>query len=125
MVYRTNITCSETFLLLTFSAIIQRLFDFFISHFSLRSYFGDSGENSPFRPICNVLKKKSFGLQSEWDLIFNISIKYMVQLNFIYYHRSVNKNICYPANALRKSHLILWLYFGNLRKLLFAKVDIT
>ena len=27
-----------------------------------------------------------------------------------------------PANTLRKSNVILWLYFGNLRKLLSANV---
>ena len=32
----------------------------------------------------------------------------------------------HPANTLRKYNEILWLYFGNLRKLLFAaNVDVT
>ena len=30
-----------------------------------------------------------------------------------------------PANTLRKSNVILSLYFGNLRKLLSANVDVT
>ena len=30
-----------------------------------------------------------------------------------------------PANTLRKSNVILWLYFGNLRKLLSANDDVT
>ena len=30
-----------------------------------------------------------------------------------------------PANTLRKSSVILRLYFGNLRKLLSANVDVT
>ena len=30
-----------------------------------------------------------------------------------------------PANTLRKPKVILPLYFGNLRKLLSAKVDVT
>ena len=31
----------------------------------------------------------------------------------------------FPANKLRKSNVILGLYFGNLRKLLSANVDVT
>ena len=30
-----------------------------------------------------------------------------------------------PANTLRKSNVLLWLYFSNLRKLLSANVDVT
>ena len=30
-----------------------------------------------------------------------------------------------PVNTLRKSNVILWSYFGNLRKLLSANVDVT
>ena len=30
-----------------------------------------------------------------------------------------------PANTLRKFNVIIWLYFGNLRKLLSANVDVT
>ena len=31
----------------------------------------------------------------------------------------------FPANTLRKSNVILKLYFGNLRKLLSANADVT
>ena len=31
----------------------------------------------------------------------------------------------FPANTIRKSNVILWLYFGNLRKLLSANVGVT
>ena len=31
----------------------------------------------------------------------------------------------FPANTLHKSNVILWLYFGNLRKLLSSNVDVT
>ena len=31
----------------------------------------------------------------------------------------------YPANTLRKPNVILGLYFGNLRKLVSANVDVT
>ena len=39
----------------------------------------------------------------------------------------VNENVqkYFPANTLRKSIVILQLYFGNLRKLLSANVDVT
>ena len=47
----------------------------------------DSGENSLVHPICNVLKKLLASNQS------GIVIKYLVQLKFIYYYRSWNKNI--------------------------------
>ena len=42
-------------------------------------------------------------------------------------HYSTNYNIFKgnPANTLRKSNVILRLYFGNLRKLLSANVDVT
>ena len=30
-----------------------------------------------------------------------------------------------PINTLRKSNVILWLYFGNLRKLLSGDADVT
>ena len=32
---------------------------------------------------------------------------------------------CFPANTLPKFNVILWLYFGNLSKLLSASVDVT
>ena len=35
------------------------------------------------------------------------------------------KDTTFPANTLRNSNVILWLYFGNLRKLLYANVDVT
>ena len=34
-------------------------------------------------------------------------------------------SITNPAITLRKSNVILWLYFGNLPKLLSANVDVT
>ena len=36
-----------------------------------------------------------------------------------------NDQIMKPANTLRKSNVILWFYFGSLRKLLSANVDVT
>ena len=38
---------------------------------------------------------------------------------------SQNRFCSFPANKLRKSNLILRLYFGNLRKLFSANVDGT
>ena len=48
---------------------------------------------------------------------------------FDFYRKTINVNLdkgsVYPANTLGKSNVILWLYFGNLRKLLSANANGT
>ena len=39
------------------------------------------------------------------------------------YHRP-SSQILIPDNTLRKSNVTLWLYFGNLCKLLSANIDV-
>ena len=58
-----------------------------------------------------------------------------VTVTLLFFHFSVLRSIChgynfhnvrsFPANTVRKSNVILWLYFGNLHKLLPANVDVT
>ena len=51
---------------------------------------------------------------------WKISIKTHAKCNILrFYHK------LYPANKVRKSNVILQLYFGNLGKLLFGDVDGT
>ena len=55
--------------------------------------------------------------------MYNFSITVLITQT--YKTKSITITRYYPANILRKSNVILRLYFGNLRKLLSADVDGT
>ena len=49
----------------------------------------------------------------------------IVQLFIDLAYLEFNETVISPANTLRNSNVILRFYFGNLRKLLSANVDVT
>ena len=64
----------------------------------------------------------------QWKIFFNSKLE--IWLIFwitckLMHLRVLWINVGYPANTLCKSNVILWLYFGNLRRLLYANVDVT
>ena len=78
---------------------------------------------------CNRLLTEKF-FQLERNVVSNIQYHLRESLEINPVPASISddfleNSVCSPVNPLRKSNVILPSYFGNLRKLLSANVDVT
>ena len=82
--------------------------------------------NTKQHPEAGLLTGRKWNLQKN---VFNEIIWFMkliiVQLFIDLAYLEFNETVISPANTLRKSNVILRFYFGNLRKLFSANVDVT